>query len=195
MGADTELIRGIIAELAHEFFDRPVMSNLTRPAYVERLIARALSPGWRHVGGDWAGWDLESDRGVRLEVKQSAMRQTWTDGPTGPGRAAAGIFDIAPRTGYWTPEGKWVRSIGRLADVYVFAHHPVFDLEQVDHRDPEQWVFHVVPEHRLPGIQRTIRLPWLQAATEAVRYAGLKTAVADTVALLPKLKGGVDLGR
>ena len=190
MAADSDLVRGIIADLTRELFGRPVMSNLTRPAYVERLVARALQPGWRHVGGDWAGWDVESDAGARLEVKQSAVRQTWTGGLPGGAKPTPGIFDIAPRTGYWIQSGsRWVPVVGRPADIYVFGHHPVFDLEQVDHRDPEQWMFHVVPQHRLPGGQRTIRLSWLQAASEGLRYAELRAAVMKVVDSLARLKG------
>lgn len=79
MATDLGLVGSVVAELARDLFDRPVMSNLARPLYVERLVARALLLAWRYVGSDWAGWDLESEAGARLEVKQSAARQTWTD--------------------------------------------------------------------------------------------------------------------
>ena len=40
--------------LVRDLYDRPVMSNLVRPQYVEYLVAIALGPGWRLVGGDWS---------------------------------------------------------------------------------------------------------------------------------------------
>lgn len=83
---------------------------------------------------------------------------------------------------------RWVRSIGRLADLYVFARHPVFDLDQVDHRAPEQWVFHVVPEHCLPQTQRTIGLAWLQRASSPVEHAALGPAVMQATRPLAHLK-------
>lgn len=189
MPADSDLVRGIIAELAQELFDRPVMSNLARPAYVERLVVRALQPAWRHVGSDWAGWDLESDVGARLEVKQSAVRQTWTDGPTHPGKPTPGIFDIAARTGHWAEGGsRWMPGIGRPADVYVFAHHAVFDVHEVDQRDPAQWTFYVVPEHKLPVGRRTLGLPWLRQMSPSISFEALLPAVDGTISSLSSLK-------
>ncbi len=139
MIADLVLARSVIADLAAELFDRPVMGNLARPAYVERLVARSLLPTWRHVGSDWASWDLESEAGARLEVKQSAVRQSWTEGPARLGKPTRAVFDVAQRTGYFTDGGsRWVPGACRPADLYLFAHHPVFDLQQVDHRDPDQ---------------------------------------------------------
>ncbi len=112
MTADLVLARSVIADLAAELFDRPVMGNLARPAYVERLVARALLPTWRHVGSDWAGWDLESEAGARLEVKQSAVRQSWTEGPARLGKPMRAVFDVAQRTGYFTDGGsRWVPAV------------------------------------------------------------------------------------
>jgi hypothetical protein len=68
--------RTIVSELARELLDRPVISNLMRAALVERLVLHALGPSWRYVGADWSGRDLEDARGARVEVKQSAARQT-----------------------------------------------------------------------------------------------------------------------
>ena len=183
------LVDSIIAELATDLFDRPVMSNLVRPLYVERLVARALGAPWKHVGGDWAGWDLQCATGARLEVKQSAVRQTWTDGPGGRCRPTAASFDIAWRTGHWADAGsRWVSGACRPADVYVFAHHAVFDIQQVDQRDPGQWTFYVLPECRLPATQRTVGLAWLRTNSAAVAFAALNEAVATALSLIGCLK-------
>lgn len=189
MPADSDLVRGIIADLARELFDQPVMSNLARPAYVERLVARALHPAWRYVGSNWTSWDLESDVGARLEVKPSAVRQTWTDGPSRPGKPTPGILDIAPRTGYWVDDGRrWVPGICRPADVYVFAHHAVFDVHEVDQRDPAQWTFYVVPEYKLPAARRTLGLAWLQQLSPPIAFEALLPTVDGTISSLSSLK-------
>ena len=62
------------------------------------------------------------------------------------------VFDVAPRNGYWTRQGRWINSPGRQADVYVFAWHGR-DGEDVDHIDPLQWRFFVVAERDLPQDQ------------------------------------------
>lgn len=112
-------------------------------------MATALEPAWRWCSGDWASWDFQRQDGVRLEVKQSASRQTWaapSHGKVSPN------FDIRERTGRW--EGaQFVAEPGRPAHIYVFAHHGVRD-DSADHRDPAQWLFHIVSTERLPALKR-----------------------------------------
>ena len=153
------IAKEILDELVIELYGQPIMSNLTRPIYVERLLARLLKGDWRFVGGDWSGWDLENTSTLaRIELKQSAARQTWTDGPTRIGKPTKPIFDIEERTGHFGDNGStWIKTPGRPADLYVFAWHPGFDpKDAVDHRDPEQWEFYLLPETRLPKGQKTL---------------------------------------
>ncbi|MBK8545700.1 MAG: hypothetical protein IPL62_20575 [Caulobacteraceae bacterium] len=58
-------------------------------------------------------------------------------------------FDIAPRTGEYVDGAAWVDGVGRNADIYVFAYHPVAD-PTADHREPTQWQFYVVLENTYP---------------------------------------------
>jgi hypothetical protein len=46
---DATLVASIMRQLAHDLFDQPVMSNLTRPLYVERLVAHLLGDEWKFV--------------------------------------------------------------------------------------------------------------------------------------------------
>jgi hypothetical protein len=120
---------------------------------------RLLGPDWKYVGGDWSGWDIEHKTSrLRLEVKQSAARQSWADARSGIGKPSKPIFDIRARTGYYVGS-KWIDLEARPADLYVFAWHPRFDLaEGVDHTDPEQWEFYLLSEKALPTDQKTISL-------------------------------------
>jgi hypothetical protein len=159
------IAKEIIGELVDELYAQRVMSNLTRPLYVERLLARLLNGRWQCVGSDWSGWDLENpDTKLRIEVKQSAARQTWTDGPTRVSKATKPIFDIEERTGYFADGGaSWVNNPGRPADLYIFAWHPLYEPKgDVDHTDPEQWEFYLVRERDLPTGQKTIALSSLE---------------------------------
>ncbi len=115
-----------------------------------------LGSDWRLVGGDWAAWDLENKNEDRLEVKQSAARQSWNAPSSG---ISAPRFDIKKRKGYWKNGTTWVSQVGRFADIYVFAWHPITD-DSCDHRDPSQWMFYVVPTNQLPD-QKSIGLSWL----------------------------------
>jgi hypothetical protein len=114
-----------------------------------------------------------------LEVKQSAALQTWT----APKKPATPTFDIRERTGYY--EGAvWIPQIGRLAHIYVFAHHPIRD-ESTDHRDPRQWRFYVIPTRELPP-SKTIALSMVASLSAAASWQELGDLVEQTrVALTP----------
>ena len=181
----------ILAEIVRELFDQPIMSNLARPHYVERLVGRGLGASWTHVGGNWSGWDLQNANFARIEVKQSAARQTWSDRPGRLGKRTKPIFDIRERSGYFADQGtRFVQTSGRPADLYVFAWHDVYEPSgSVDHRDPGQWIFLLVPELRLPSKRKSISLNSLKKlqAVEA-DFKHLSRRVDEQIALLPYLK-------
>jgi hypothetical protein len=173
----TDIVQSILADLVRDLFDQRIMSNLFRPHYVERLVQAALGDDYRLVSADWAGWDIDGPNGLRIEVKQSAARQTWTDRPSLGGKLTRGTFDIAPRTGYYDHGGDWVPSTGRPAHIYIFAWHPIGELEHADHRDPTQWRFFVVATDDLPRGQKTISLGKISQASEEIDFAQLRSAV------------------
>jgi hypothetical protein len=92
----------IFDKIIRELFDQPVISNLYRPHYVERMVALALGEGFTLVSADWAGWDIESAEGLRVEVKQAAAWQTWTDAMGEP-KPSAGGFRCIMREGPFLP--------------------------------------------------------------------------------------------
>jgi hypothetical protein len=146
----------IALRLAAKLFDQRLIQNQYRSAYIEAMIEPHLKPdGWRYVGDDWRGWDFECGERLedRLEVKQSAAHQTWSEADNVRTR---GIFDIAARTGYFSGS-KFIQMSGRCAGTYVFAWNPVYGAD-TDHRDPNQWEFYVVSASLLPEGQRTISL-------------------------------------
>jgi hypothetical protein len=162
----------IRAKVCAAAFGSPLISNIYRGLVAEIIVGAALGSDWRMCSGDWRGWDFEHPSGLRLEVKQSAARQTWT----GARKATTPIFDIRTRTGYF--EGAdWVADPRRFAHIYVFAHHPIMD-EGVDHRDPTQWRFHVVTADRLPA-GKTISLVKVALLSDAVPWIGLKAEVEN----------------
>jgi len=123
----------IRAKASFMAYGKSLIENSYRGLVVEVIIGEALGPDWRHCSADWSGWDFEHATGCRLEVKQSAARQTWP----APKKPKLPSFDIGERTGYYKG-ADWIRQAGRLAHVYVFAFHPLRD-GSADHRDPGQW--------------------------------------------------------
>lgn len=170
-----ETIRARASEVA---FGSTIIQNNLRALVVEAIVDYALKPSWRWCSQDWSGWDFEHESGVRLEVKQSAARQTWT----APKSRQLPRFDIRERTGYWENGTTWIAQRGRYAKIYIFAHHPVAD-ESADHRDPLQWHFHVVGASNLPPA-RSIGLSAVQALSQAYDWNGLLEAVEGARLLL-----------
>ncbi|MYA16312.1 MAG: hypothetical protein F4086_06035 [Gemmatimonadetes bacterium] len=171
-------------------YDDPVMSNIRRADYIEAVVATALRPaGWSR-NSSWASWDFQhAQSGCRMELKQSAARQSW--GRTGPAR-----FDIAPRTGYWDRSGEWHDDPGRHAHVYVFAWHPERN-PSADQRDPSSWLFYVTPESELPT-QKTIGLSVICGMAEPCRIGGLPDELVRMAlpgVCAPEVVTGRDLDR
>jgi hypothetical protein len=64
----------------------------------------------------------------------------------------------ALRTGYFYEDGtKYAAKSGRCAQIYIFAWNPIYGRDVVDHQNPDQWEFFVVPTKALPE-QKTITL-------------------------------------
>ena len=135
-------------------FDRPIMNNVQRSEYVECLVAVVLDGDWTlpwlaYPHHDWAPWDLVHPPScTKLEVKQSARRQPWDTELEAPSRNPS--YDIAYRKRWFDADGIKHEGPARLADIYVFAWHPVSNVTRVDHRDAGQWEFFVLPTAKLP---------------------------------------------
>ena len=161
----------IAFRLAAKLFDKRLIENSYRSAFVEEMIAPFLSQGgWKHVGDGWNGWDFERGDGVRLELKQSAANQTWSDLLVKKVKPKP-KFDIAARTGYFDAQGVWCAGPDRLAHVYVFAWNGTLD-ETTDHRNPDQWEFYVVGTPALPKDQKSISLAGVQRLAAGTGQCG-----------------------
>jgi hypothetical protein len=161
----------IIAIASEASFGKPRLNNVLRAVVVEAIVSTALGKDWEWCSADWAMCDFRHADGTRLEVKQSAARQSWHRADAAPSRA---VFDIAARKQAWDGQ-KWVNSAGRNADIYLFAHHPRTD-DVCDHRDPEQWRFYLVPTCKLP-LTKTVSLSWVMQNAPGCGYGELAEAI------------------
>lgn len=158
----------IVRKATEVTFDKPLVTNVFRSVLVEAIVAAAL-PEWDWCSRDYASWDFRHRDSTRLEVKQSAARQTWF-----AGQGSRASWDIRPRTGYWGKFG-WVAKQGRHTHVYVFAHHPILS-KKADHRDARQWQFYVVETSKLPD-QKSISEAGVTGLAEPVGFEGLAARV------------------
>jgi len=177
------LSREIRARACAALFGAPVLDNTTRGLWAEIMVWLLLGrEAWEYTGRNWLGHDLQHrGTGTRVEVKQSARRQPWSTACPSPLR-----FDIAPRTGHYADDGiTWIAKPGRAADIYIFAlHEGWLPAEAVDHRDPAQWRFLVLPASALPESQKTIAASSLQALDAC--SADMHTLAATVERLLPR---------
>lgn len=120
------------------------------------------------------GWDFEHKDGCRLEVKQSAAKQTWITSKSYSPR-----FDIAKRTGYWD-KSLWLKSAEeiRFANIYVFTWHDI-NGDDCNHFDASQWQFFVIAEKMLPDTSKSIGLKPLSNLVNACNFAELANNVEE----------------
>jgi hypothetical protein len=157
------------------FGERLIQNNL-RSIIAETIIDFALRPSWKHCSGNWNGWDFRHETGTRLEVKQSARRQSW------PQNKLSGnpVFDIAPRKGYYDG-ALWTDDAARLSEIYVFAYHPRDDNE-ADHRDPSQWRFYVADASKFASNTKSMCFSVLRRLSVETDWEGL-LGVVESVRL------------
>ncbi len=187
-----DIIEQVLHDLRSDLFDRPIMNNLARPMFVERLIARLLGEEWRQRGMNGpAGISRTRVRTPEIEIKQSAARQSWSGSS---GKATRPIFDIKERTGFYRGT-VWHHAPGRHADLYIFAWHDGYEPEnRVDHRDPSQWIFYVLPERLLPTEQKQIALSRLvQLGAQSVQFEDLAPAAGSVLQTLRPYKAEREL--
>ena len=167
---DADLERRIIALL----LGRPLVTNVFRGLLVEAMLAQVLEPDWRWCSQDWASHDFENDAGVRLEVKQSAALQSWSEGAA---RASDCRFDIAPRKQRWEGDVRTLTD-GRHAAIYIFAWHPETDPAKADHRRADQWQFFCLAERDLPN-QKTIARSVIGAMVKPIAIDRVREVLAQ----------------
>lgn len=162
----------IVRAATHAAFGKPLVVNVLRSMLVEAMVATALPKPWTWCSTEYASCDFIHADGTRLEVKQSAARQSWSKQP---GRVSRCSFDIAARTGFWSEGDTWIARPGRNAEIYVFAHHPVVD-DTADHRRPDQWEFYTVPVTALPAA-KTISLSGVRLLATVTSFQDLATEI------------------
>lgn len=158
--------------LIDRLYGRPLIRNVLRGELVEQIILDALGRDWQPAD-DYASWDVEHrPSGTRIQIKQSAARQSWSDAAS---VACVPRYSIGARHGYSTVTNRWSEARQRHAQIYIFAWHPRTD-ESADHRVASQWQFHVIGVDRLPPAA-SIGLSALAALAPATGIDGLAPVV------------------
>jgi hypothetical protein len=162
-----------------------LLSNATRGVVAEYLVAHALCPraAAHSLREEWAAYDLESEEGIKVEVKSAAYLQSWFQE-----RLSHISFGVRKRRPWDSATNRLGEKAGRQADVYVFAVLAHQDKKTVDPMDANQWRFYVLPTAILDGRTRSqdsITLPTLDCLCKespgcgAVDYGALRAAVVN----------------
>jgi len=155
-----------------------VVSNATRGALAEYLVAQALGVADDGIREEWAPYDLKALDGTRVEVKSAAYLQSWHQD-----KLSRIIFRV-PKTRAWDKDTNiQSKDARRQADVYVFALLARTDQKTLDPLNVSQWEYFVIPTISLDTRKRSqhsITLPSLRTlAGKSVGFSCLKEAVEE----------------
>lgn len=150
-----------------------LQDNTNRGTLAEYLVATALGVSLR-VRESWANWDIETDDGIRVEVKASGFLQSWPQSRLSQIR----FGNLTGRT--WDPEtGAFSEMRSLRADVYVFAVQMVEQHETFDPLDLDQWRFWVASREAMSSLNtRSVSLTAVRRVALAdVTFRGLAEAI------------------
>jgi len=151
--------------------------NTIRGVLAEYIVAKALGVPAEGVRDPWQSYDLESDDGVRVEVKSAAYIQSWAQD-----RFSDITFTVGKRLG-WDPDTNRMDSDSRRhADIYVFALLGHREQATINPLDLSQWRFWAVRTETLDdrfGNQDSISLRTLeQLVGDPVEFLSLREGVS-----------------
>lgn len=117
-----------------------LVSNVTRGRLAEFIVAKGLGIATDGVRNEWDAYDLETEDGVKIEVKSAAYLQSWHQ------EKLSSIAFRVPKTRSWDPDrNRLENEAKRPADVYVFAVLVHRDKPTVNPLNVNQWRFYVLP--------------------------------------------------
>ena len=162
------------------WFRPGLAENWMRGVVGEYWVAKALELT-DEIRRGWKSWDLETDNGIRIEVKTTGYRQSWHK----PSDKTATPKFTVPKVRVKADENRdLMPGRYRPAHVYVFCFHKERDTVKLDPLDTSQWEFFVVPTKVLdenvdPNIKSpSINMRFLgELCVAPVKFAALKDAI------------------
>jgi len=155
-----------------------LISNATRGVLAEYLVAVALELD-QGVRSEWDAYDLETEDGVKIEVKSSAYIQSWYQC-----KLSQIIFSIRPTFAWDFKTNLQAKEKKRQADIYVFCllHHK--DQNTINPMDMSQWIFYVISTKQLESAcfeRKSITLKKLKSlAPKECTFSNLNVAISST---------------
>ncbi len=155
-----------------------LVGNAMRGILAEYIVTTAIGK----VGGnrtEWDAYDIETNEGVKVEVKSCAYIQSWSQK-----KLSAIQFSIRPTLGWDSKTNSYSTELARQSDVYVFCVLQHKNQETIDPLNMEQWTFYVLATSKLNqtvGGQKTITLGRLKELKPIiVSYGELSTSIQQS---------------
>lgn len=157
-----------------------LVDNVRRGELAEFIVAKAFGVDVRRPREGWATWDLtwqiDHETSLAVEVKSAAYLQSWGQ------RALSKIQFVVPkRRGFDRISNALEATARRHADVYVFALLAHKDKLTVDPLRLNQWLFYVLPTHKLDERARSQHSITLKSLTELAGKSTTFEALARKV--------------
>jgi hypothetical protein len=127
-----------------------LVDNTYRGVLAEFLVAKALGISTDGVRESWTSFDLETNEGIKIEVKSAAFVQAW-----GQRRLSGVQFVVPKRRGFDAVANELEAVPCRHADVYVFAVLAHADKPTLDPMNLAQWQFYALARRVLDERQRS----------------------------------------
>jgi hypothetical protein len=156
-----------------------LLSNALRGVIAEYIVGQDVKAKER-VRVEWDAYDLETQNGIKIEVKSSAYLQSWKQK-----EHSQITFDIGLKRSWNAEANAYSTEKKRPSDIYVFCllHHKV--METVNPLKLEQWAFYVLPTSILNTqlkAQKTIRLSSLLKLKPAIcTYGEIHGAINNLI--------------
>lgn len=154
-----------------------ILSNATRGRFAEFIVGTAIGLNIQNLRKEWDTYDLETENGIKIEVKSAAFIQSWKQT-----KYSAISFSIK-KSIYWDEEiGYSKHPPARHADVYVFCLLNHKNSQSINPLQLEQWDFFVVPTYKLdnyPRNQSSITLRSLEKLCTSGKYRDLKKSIYE----------------
>lgn len=152
-----------------------LIGNAMRGILAEYIVATAVGK----AGGnrtEWDAYDIETDGGIRVEVKSGAYIQSWSQK-----KLSTIQFGIRPTRAWDLKNSSYSDEFVRQSDVYVFCVLEHKEQKTIDPLNVRQWYFYVVATNVLNkalGAQKTITLGKLKGLNPiAVSYRELSASI------------------
>ena len=156
-----------------------LVGNALRGVLAEYIVASAVgcNEGTRT---EWDAFDIETQDGVKIEVKSGAYIQSWSQK-----QLSTIQFSIRPTLGWDANTNSYSIQKERQSNVYVFCVLSHKDQETINPLNLDQWSFYVIATTVLDeavSTQKTITLSrLLQLEPKKVEYAELNETITQVL--------------